>query len=413
MDRSQLADEVPWRTVLQQVAGPVAIIDRQGRFAYVNPALCRLLGYDAEYLLQRSPREFTHPDDPVVDYEAIERLVAASEQSFEAEKRFLRADGSVIWALVTSSLIQQSEDQPLFFVSQIQDISGRKEAELLWRRTVLHAPIGMALLDMETRFIEVNDTYCEIVGFRRDELLGRPGINLVYNGYRKSVEAVHRNFREGRTETARLEICLRHRDGHPFWMLAHATVIRGADNRPAYVVGQYQSLGDDRKMSQERLAELTRMALHDPLTGLANRALLIDRFEQELAELCVRRGVLAAFLIDLDRFKEVNDHHGHDTGDRVLQIAANELLDCVRPSDTVARTGGDEFVVLAKVANNSQAEALRTRIARRLNATTTTSGHRIRLAASVGLATTRNPSISSRDLLARADRDMYSRKHAL
>ncbi|QUH02289.1 PAS domain S-box protein [Saccharopolyspora erythraea] len=410
MESSTLAAEVPWRTVLHQAAGPVSIVDLQGRLVYVNPALCRLLGYDAEHLLRRAPRDVTHPGDPMLDRQAIERMLAGSQRSAEVEKRLVRADGTVIWVLVTSSLIRHRDGRPVFLLCQIQEITARKESELLWRRTLAHAPIGMALLDMRTHFVEVNGRFCEMVGYPREELVGRRVIDLIYHGYRRQVEELNAELREGRADTGSVDVCLRHHDGHPFWMLARVSVVRGVQERPVYMVGQYEALGDDGRVSEERLAELTRMALHDPLTGLANRALLIDRFQHELAELGERGGVLSVFLVDLDRFKEINDGYGHQAGDQVLQAAARELQGSVRPSDTVARTGGDEFVVLASVADDSEAEALHARITDRLNRTATAGGHRIDLAASVGLATTRSASAASRDLLAGADRDMYARK---
>lgn len=162
--------------------------------------------------------------------------------------------------------------------------------------------------------------------------------------------------------------------------------------------------------NEERLAELTRMALYDPLTGLANRTLLKTRFQQRRADLADRGGVLAGLLIDIDDFKKVNDRYGHDTGDHVLQTAAQEMLNVVRRADTVARVGGDEFVILAHVADQPEAEALRTRLGKRLKTDIETHGHRIGLRATVGMATTQDPSITRRTLIARADRDMYERK---
>ncbi|WP_460960045.1 PAS domain S-box protein [Parasphingorhabdus pacifica] len=400
-----------WETLWQQTPSPTELVDLQGRIIEVNPAMCRLLGYGREELLGLRAADVTHPDEPVLDRKAIEYLLAEGRESLTAEKRLVRSDGGVIWVLIDSSLVRQPDGSPQLVISQCHDITARRESERLWRQTLVNAPIGMALLDLQTHFIEVNDRLCELVGYRRDELLGQRGLDLDYTGYWKPVEALYADFRAGRAESGSVEVCVRHRDGHPFWILANLSVIRGADDRPAYVVGQYEAFGVGGQVGENRLAELTRMALHDPLTGLANRALLLDRFEQELAELPDRGDVLAVFLIDLDGFKEVNDHYGHAAGDELLQAAARELLGSVRTADTAARVGGDEFVVLANVADESQAEALRTRIVQRLNTETTAPGHPVKLGASVGLATTRDASSAPRELMDSADRDMYARKH--
>ncbi|NYH79261.1 diguanylate cyclase (GGDEF)-like protein/PAS domain S-box-containing protein [Actinopolyspora biskrensis] len=407
-----MSDTVPWETLWKQLAGPIALIDLHGRHVDVNPAMCRLLGYERERLLELLPAEVTHPDDYALAKETIQNLEAGRIDSFSAEKRLLRSDGNVVLVLVTSSLLRTSDDTPHLIVSQFHDITDRYGAELLWRRTLGDAPIGMALMDLEGRCTEVNARLCELVGYPRDELLGQRGSDLVYNGDKAQMDSLYAQFREGRTESASLELCLRHRDGHPFWTLTRIGVVQGLDDRPAYVVSQYEALGDDAQVDEGRLAELTRMALHDPLTGLANRSLLLDRFQQELTKLPEQGGVLAVLMIDLDGFKPINDRYGHDTGDRVLQAAAHEVSSAVRSSDTVARIGGDEFVVLAALADHAQAEELRTRIAQQLNAAAPASCRRVKLGASVGLTTTCDPSTTSHALLASADRDMYARKPA-
>lgn len=400
-----------WEALWNQVSGPIALLDLQGRHVDVNPAMCRLLGYDREVLLELLPADVTHMDDYVLTETAVESMLLEEIESFSAEKRLLRCDGSVILVLVNSSLIRAQDGSPELIVSQFHDITARYESELLWRQTLINAPIGIALTNLEGRCTEANVRLCELVGYRREELVGQRCTDLIYNGDKEPVEALYAEFRNGCNDSASLEICLRHRDGHPFWILARLGLIRGLDDRPAYVVGQYEPLGDDAQVEEGRLAELTRMALHDPLTGVANRALLMDRYQQELAKFPEQEGVLAVFLIDLDGFKEINDRYGHVVGDEILQAAARELQGAVRTADTVARVGGDEFVVLASVADEAQAEELRARVDRSLNTEPTAPDLRIRSGASVGMAITRSASTPYRALLDSADRDMYARKH--
>lgn len=400
------AANMPWQRILDQAAGPLAILDLQGRYVHVNPAGCRLLGYRRDELIGRAPREFTYQGDPAVDRDTIERLLQAPEDSLEAEKRFVRSDGSVIWTLQINSLIREDDGRPLFVLSQAHDITVRREFERRWRQTVTNAPIGMALIDLEGRFTEVNNKLCALFGYSRDELLGASFFALTYPADLPMAKEAFSEAVEGRRDTVSVERRYRHKDGHPVWVFIRASVVPDADDRPAYLVAQFDTVGEH--MGDRRLAYL---ALHDPLTGLANRTLLFARLEQELAELPTsENGDLAVLLIDLDNMKPVNDQYGHATGDQLLTTTADELLNSVRAGDTVARLGGDEFVVLTRVASFSAAEALRQRIAQALDAESLTFSEPIKPRASVGLATTRNPSVPPEELLDSADQDMYAHK---
>ncbi|MDR7304256.1 PAS domain S-box protein [Haloactinomyces albus] len=403
---SAVVNEMPWQTILEQAAGPVVVLDLQARVIYVNPALCQLLGRDATYLLDHPPRDTTHSEDLVLDRDVIDTVIAEGKDTFEVEKRLLRSDGSKVWTLIDSSLIRDSDGKPLFFLSQIHDISARREAELLWHRTLANAPIGMALVDLNGYWTEVNDKLCELVGYSRDELLTMHFTDLTYPYESKQGLADFADLIEGRYDTVSLEKRYRHKDGHPIWMLIRASVVPGADEQPAYLVSQYETIGGEWM----RDSHLAHMALHDPLTGLANRALLLDRLGKEHTKLSEGEDLLAVVLADLDELKPVNDRFGHTVGDQLLTTAAHRLLDVVRPDDTVARFGGDEFVVLARITDLPTAEALRGRVEECLNTDVVAAGHHLNLSASVGLATTRDPETSTDALLHRADRDMYRHK---
>lgn len=397
---------VTWQTLWEQLAGPIAVGDLQGRTVDVNPALCRMLGYDRETLRSLPPADVTHPDEPVLDAAAIQRMIAEGTEHFATEKRLVRSDGSTIWVLIRSSLVRSPEGAPQLVASQFHDVTARRESEELWHRTLIDAPIGMALFDLYGYCVEVNDRLCELTGYRREELLGRRCTDILYTDDTAAMEALYADLRDRRIESGQLELCVRHRKGHPFWMFARLSAVRGPDGQPIYLVGQYESLGSG-EVSESRLAELTRMALHDPLTDLANRALLFDRFEQALYALGEQTTTLAVLMVDVDGLKEINDRHGHLIGDRVLQTTARELLDCARREDTVARYGGDEFVVLAHVSDQAQAHTLRTCIAQRLS---TEFAEQVQISVSVGLVTTDDPSSSLPALLDIADRQMYAYK---
>ncbi|MDI2030206.1 PAS domain S-box protein [Saccharopolyspora sp. TS4A08] len=392
-----------WQTIVEQAAASITVTDLQGRIVYANSALADLLGYDLTELVGRSARDFNHPDDPMLD-ESINDMVANGTDKLQVEKRAVRSDGQIVWVLISYALIRDSDGRPRCILAQHHDITERREAELRWRQTFTHAPIGIARLDLNGRWLEVNDKLCDIVGYTRDEMLTMRFTDLTYpdnTGLELLADLV-----AGRRDTGSLEKRYRHKDGHPIWILLRASSVAGPDGRPAYLIGQYEAIGD-RETRDNHIAHL---ALHDPLTGLANRALLLDRLDQELAALSQRGGVVTVLLADLNGLKLINDTCGHRCGDQLLIAAADELLRTVRPGDTVARLGGDEFVVLTRMPNQHAATAFRARVAKSLDTDIVIGGRRTRLSASIGLATTQSPSTSASDLLHNADLDMYTHK---
>jgi diguanylate cyclase (GGDEF)-like protein len=179
------------------------------------------------------------------------------------------------------------------------------------------------------------------------------------------------------------------------------------EGKPLHVIYQVEDI-TERKQAVERLAH---QALHDSLTGLANRALLLDRLQHALSRVGRGSGLVAVMFLDLDRFKVINDSLGHKEGDRVLAAVGERLMKILRPSDTVGRFGGDEFVVICE---SVESEHRAFQIARRLNDSIgepipLPSGD-VRLTASVGVALSREPSASPEALIRNADAAMYRAK---
>ena len=167
-----------------------------------------------------------------------------------------------------------------------------------------------------------------------------------------------------------------------------------------------------RDISERRnfQARLAHQALHDPLTGLANRALLIERIEHAIARFDRTHGRVAVLFLDLDRFKVVNDSMGHDAGDQLLIEAAGRLLALMRPADTVARLGGDEFALLVEdVADAGAAAAVAARVVAKLAEPFSLWGNDAYVSASVGIALAGSGD-SAQDVLRDADAAMYAAK---
>jgi diguanylate cyclase (GGDEF)-like protein len=164
----------------------------------------------------------------------------------------------------------------------------------------------------------------------------------------------------------------------------------------------------ERRQTESRVIH---RAIHDPITGLPNRRLLLDRLGQALARLDRTNTTLAALFLDLDRFKLINDSFGHDAGDRVLLEVANRLHAIVRPSDTVARLGGDEFVILCEdVDGEGHAGAIARRVRQALARSIGVGERQVTVSASIGIALARSSAASGDELLREADSAMYHAK---
>lgn len=183
-------------------------------------------------------------------------------------------------------------------------------------------------------------------------------------------------------------------------------MVPSADGSPAYLMVQAEDI-TERRLAEDRL---TYLALHDPLTGVANRLALLDRLALAIARTRRRPDSLAVLLLDLDGFKEVNDRAGHAVGDRLLAEVAARLAATVRPGDTVARLGGDEFVVvLEDLDHAAEAPAVAARVQHALGAPFRVAGRRSSVTASIGIAVAGFQEHPDR-LLRHADIAMYRAK---
>ena len=274
------------------------------------------------------------------------------------------------------------------------------------------AGVGLALADLSTRYVRVNDAYAALVGRSAEDLVGVPFRELLSGdaapGGDSSVVLLLRG------EEAALqaeELCVLP-GGEERWVLHGVTVVRDAAGTPLWFAVSAQDITERHRAEQnlrDLTAALTERAVRDPLTGLANRALLEERLRGALSRDARTGGCTGLLFLDLDGFKAVNDAHGHAVGDAVLREVAHRLLGHVRPSDTVARLGGDEFVVLVEQVTEESVAVLARRLEEAL-ALPFTVGPTVRVGASIGTATSAGGEADVPGLLARADRGMYDVK---
>ena len=257
----------------------------------------------------------------------------------------------------------------------------------------------LATISLDGHFTLLNPAWEQVLGWTREELQAQPMQEFMHPD---DVEQTLALMLAGSHRPAHLENFTnryRHRDGSWRWLLWSAR----CDGDTWYAAAKDVT---DRMW-------LERQALHDPLTRLPNRLLLMDRTRQALARLHRGGGVVALLFIDLDRFKAVNDNFGHDVGDRLLIAVAERLAEMMRDSDTVARLGGDEFVILGEeIESDAEALALAERVLATLKEPFLVGSAEVSMPASVGVSVSHDPEADPESMLREADVAMYRAKGA-
>ena len=304
-------------------------------------------------------------------------------------------------------------------VSTFYDITARQdveralaEAEDRFKSAFTNAPIGMALVDTDGRWIQVNDALCELVGYARDDLLNRRFADITHPDDLDADNDLMAQVLAGDLHDYSMIKRYIRSDGQVVWVRLSVSLVRDAGGHPSHFIAQIQDITSE-KAAQDQLADAAHT---DPLTGLGNRREALDQIGSGLAAVGRTGGRLAVVFIDLNGFKQINDKFGHDGGDRVLTEVATRLRSHIRPNDAAARLGGDEFVCVLKYLSSDEATAtaqstavisrLTSAIAQPIDLT----GKPVTVSASFGLALTDNPTESTGDLLRRADAAMYSAK---
>jgi diguanylate cyclase (GGDEF)-like protein/PAS domain S-box-containing protein len=397
----------------------MALVGLDGSFLRVNKALPEIVGRGADELLGLTFQDITHPDDLTADLALVRQLIAGERRSYRMEKRYLRADGETAWVHLSVSLVRDDTGEPLYFVSQIEDITERRrsedalmEAEDRFRSAFEEAPIGMAMTTVDGRFMRVNRALCDITGYSREALESTDYRAITHPD---ELALQQRGFRDvigGRAAYYRAENRYIHADGHIVPVDLSCTLVRDSEGEPIHMLMQVQDITERKRFE----GQLQYLADHDSLTGLFNRR----RFEEELTrELATARRYdtrLAVLAIDLDDFKYINDSLGHSIGDELIIRVGDALRARLRRTDVLARLGGDEFaVVLPRVDEGAALEVAESLLEAVAEVDLVGLGGRGggKVSASVGVAICDAAAgLTAEELLVEADIAMYDAKEA-
>jgi diguanylate cyclase (GGDEF)-like protein/PAS domain S-box-containing protein len=330
-----------FKALVSNAADIIIVTDQSGILQYVSPAFDRILGRSADPYKDESMGTFMHPDDLDRIAEEFPPLLDDPSRVLTTVVRSEDADGR--WRHFEATITNHLDDPDVRgIVANLHDMTELREAHERFRSAFENAPIGMAMSDLEGRIIRANPAMGDIVGRSPGDLVGVSVHDLTHPDDREtSASEMHHLVSTG-SVGYQIEKRYIHRDGHEVWISASVSCVRDEQERPLYLIGQVEDV-TERRALRERLAYA---AIHDPLTGLPNRELFMDRLEVALRRTARVEQHVAVFFLDLDRFKLINDSLGHDVGDLVLGAVADRMTSVMRASDTLARFGGDEFTVL-------------------------------------------------------------------
>ena len=403
--RRQERQEEFFLALSARAADAAIVTDEQGRIVHASPSLAHVLGHGPFDLVGELAMTLVHPEDQDAVRTTF-RDVQGQVRSGATTLRVLHADGSWRWVEMTVSNLVDTAVGGI--VANLKDITERVAAETALRasearyRTLIDtAQEGIWAAGLDGRTLYANARAAELLGVPLQEVLDRPLGALLDRD--TATEFLSRLATRAERGAERYEIPFAHPDGTSrTYSIAASPLLR----EDGSVEGALAMIADVTAARQAQ-EELRHAALHDALTGLANRTLLQDRLAHALQRQTVGTAVL---FLDLDQFKLVNDSRGHDAGDQLLVQVAERLRSALRPEDTVARFGGDEFVVVCEDTDEAQARQVADDLMGCLEEPLLVDGDEVHINASIGVAVT--PTGSAGDLLRFADTAMYAAKGA-
>jgi len=373
------------------------------RFADIMHNSCnRLIGVDMNTLKDQTILPFI-------------RKALTGEIGFYEGPYFATFSNVEIWTEITCAPSRDGKGTIVGGIAIVHDISSRKQAdaELRIAATAFQSQEGMQITDAHCELLRVNNAFTNITGYTVADVIGK-NPRLLSSGKHSTAFFAAMWESINSTGTWEGEIQDRRKNGEIFPAYLNITAVKDS----AGTVTNYVATLTDITLKSEAAEKIKHLAFYDSLTGLPNRRLLTDRLHQAFSS-SARSGREGALLfIDLDNFKDINDTLGHDIGDLLLQQAAQRLESCIRDGDTVARMGGDEFVVMLEelstqaIESATQTKTVGEKILAALNRPYRLASHEYHCTASIGATLFSDHHQSGEELLKRADIALYQAKNS-
>lgn len=411
--------ESSFRAAVENSRIGMLLVSLEGRILQANRSFCEFLQYTAEELEGRSIFDITYREDDESSRALWRDYIAGLRDAPRLEKRYLRRDGVVVWGHLSCCLARGVSGQPIYSVSQVEDIDRRKrsEADLMEAKERLQVTLSsiadaVITTDVGRRINFMNPVAEQMTGVTFAEARGQPiesvfRITRGWNGERLD-NSVAECLQRRETVYGSSGAALQSRDGRIYDIKSSVSPLKTGHGELFGAVAVFQDVSESRQL----IRQLSYRASHDDLTGLPNR----DAFKRELMDAIdsVRgsEDCHAFAFVDLDRFKIVNDSAGHLAGDALLKKISKYLCGLLRSSDSVARLGGDEFGLLFRHCSREQAKLRCDQLIRQIVALRFAWDDRVYdVGASVGITEVNRYNDRLGDLLSQADVACYSAKH--
>ncbi len=396
-------------TLLNTLPDPVWLKDLDGRFMACNQAMARMMGAPIAELIGRTDHDFLPPE--LADFfQQKDREAMTAGTSRTNEERLPHAEsGQTIVLETIKTPVPDLNGKPMGVLGIGRDMTERKRVEdelRLMSRVFFNSGEAILITDARNRILAVNREFIKLTGYTQEEVLGRnPHMLSAGNTPPEVYDEMWAAL--ATSDHWQGELWDRRKSGEPYPKRLSISVVRDSEGRITNYIGAFEDI-TERKAAEDKISYL---AHHDALTGLPNRFSLHERIEQMMAFARRLDDCLAVMLIDLDRFKTINDTLGHNVGDQLLIQVAKRLKRSVRDSDIVARLGGDEFVVVLTGVEAAEAVAeIAAMIVRQIATPYDIGGHELHTSPSVGICFYPQDAEATEELIKNADIAMYHAK---
>jgi diguanylate cyclase (GGDEF)-like protein/PAS domain S-box-containing protein len=408
-----LRTDLRYQALFDRSNDAIFLIDLNRIFSAVNQKTTEFLGYGRAELIGMSIEDITAPEE-AADAEEKGRRILAGEILPAYERTFIRKDGFRVVGEVSVSLVYNPAGEPEFVQSIVRDVTQRKiRQQVLWESQNRYRALfdqtndGITLIDLEGVIFDANPRAAEILGMSVEELVGRRAEDFIAEDENDNSLPIHQRLLNGEILPI-YERTLIKKAGARVPVEINVALVKDQDGKPLYVQSITRDISE-RKQIEEKLEH---WSTHDWLTGLPNRFLFYDRLQKSIARAKRYQRKFAVLYIDLNGFKNVNDTHGHAAGDQLLVQVARRLQGCSRQSDTVARMGGDEFIMLVEeITSAESAAAAAERVLDAVNQEfKLNQTDRVKITASIGISLFPDHGEQDDILVSCADRALYENK---
>ena len=389
------------------------VIDAEGIVVYANPVALKTFGKTFKDGIGTNAFDYLHPDDlERVAVRFIDLLRTPGASIIDTVKSVTESGEVREIEIVSTNWLDNEAVQGIIINGR--DVTEHRQyvAQLMaheqrFRLAFEDNMAPMICTDLDDNIITANDAFCQMVGYSKEELLGHDSKIFTFPEDVGITEESHRRATTGDGGPARYTKRYMSKDGRVINVEVSRSPARDADGKTLYFIISERDITEERALT----ARLSHQALHDPLTGLANRALFLDRLSQAHARVIRQGGMGAVLLLDLDDFKGVNDTHGHLIGDQLLVAIARRLEEVSRSTDTLCRFGGDEFLYLADgLTSPEEAEQVARRLLVALAEPFSVAGIHIGQHASIGVVVWDASRNDSAEIVQDADVALYEAK---